>query len=400
MMNSVIMLVNEFSPLPVGGAERQAERLSANLANRGWVVRVITRHAPGIPSYESRSGFTIIRLASWGKGKLKSITFFLDILIQLWRLRNQYSILHAHLAFGPAFAAVLVARLLKKRVVVKFGNSGEFGDISVSNKTWRGRLRLAVLRQWADVVIVLDTSMQAEAVSNGFSASKVRRIVNGIDAKNFSPKTTRLLAQTNLDLAGKTVVLSVGRLSAQKSLPFLIKMFCEALRNAPTLHLILLGDGPDREQLEDLVNALNLNQSVTFAGNQKDVRPYLEAADIFVLPSISEGISNALLEAMSAGLACLATPVGGNSDVLDHGDCGLLLPVNDVQAWSDALVKVAQSPDVREKLGKAALQKVRNVYDFEVVGAQFENLYIELLRKGNVNEKTEIEARFLDGKNE
>ena len=225
-MAGVVMLVNEFPPLPVGGAERQAERLSAYLSARGWPVWVLTRAAPGLPANEARDGFQIVRPPTFGPGKLRTVSFVLGSLLALWRERKDYSILHAHLAFGPAFAAVLSARVLGKQVLVKLGNSGEFGDIHVSQKTWRGRLRLAVFRKWADALIVLDDVMQAEALQAGFAPQRVRRMNNGIDTRLYSIPVSRAEAQAALGLTGKIVVLSMGRLAAQKSLP----CFCNLLR--------------------------------------------------------------------------------------------------------------------------------------------------------------------------
>ena len=386
-MEGVVMLVNEFPPLPVGGAERQAERLSAHLAKSGWPVWVLTSRAHGLPASESRLGFQIVRPPALGPGKMQTVSFVFGALVELWRLRKDYSILHAHLAFGPAFAAVLAARFLGKRVVVKMGNSGEFGDIRISQKTWRGRLRLAVFRRWADVVIVLDEAMQAEALSAGFNPQRVRRMNNGIDARAF-PLANRQAAQLALGLNGKIVVLSMGRLATQKSLPVLLQAFANALPNCPDLHLLILGDGPGRAALESLVQSLKISEQVTFAGNQADVRPYLNAAHLFVLPSSSEGISNALLEAMSAGLACLATPVGGNIEVLDQGRCGLLLPVGDVHAWSEAIIELVHSAQQRERLGKAAQERIRSEYDFDIVGARYESLYADLLG----NKQTAVKA--------
>lgn len=380
MPKGVMMLVNEFPPLPVGGAERQAERLSGWLAARGWTVSVLTRGADGLSTREQRDGFTVLRIRPRGPRKLGTLTFVLGSLWTLIRRRKNYEILHAHLAFGPAFAAVAAARLLGKRVIVKLGNSGEFGDLRVSQKTLRGRVRLFALRHWADAVIALDDAMQAEALAAGFAPSRLRRMNNGIDFDSFSVTRSKDESKSALKLDGKVVVLFMGRLLEQKSLPTLLGAFALARKECPALHLLLLGDGPARPALESQAEALGISDSVTFAGSQSDVRPHLEAADVFALPSVSEGISNALLEAMSAGLACVATPVGGNAEVLDGGRCGILVAARDESAWAAALAELGNDSQRRERLGTAARQRVRERYDFSVVGVQYESLYRELTR--------------------
>jgi glycosyltransferase involved in cell wall biosynthesis len=380
MSKGVMMLVNEFPPLPVGGAERQAERLSGWLAARGWNVSVLTRGADGLPAHETRDGFTILRVRPRGPRKLGTLTFVLGSLWTLFQQRENYAILHAHLAFGPAFAAVAAARALGKRVIVKLGNSGEFGDIHVSQKTLRGRVRLSALRHWADAVIALDDAMQVEALAAGFDPRRLRRMNNGIDFELFSSDCSKSDARSALKLDGKVIVLFMGRLSEQKSLPTLLNAFALARENCPALHLLLLGDGPSRAALESLADALAVSDNVTFAGSQRDVHPYLTAADVFALPSVSEGISNALLEAMSAGLACVATPVGGNAEVLESGACGMLVAARDVSAWAAALSDLGNDSQRCERLGTAARQRVRERYDFSVVGEQYESLYRELTR--------------------
>lgn len=370
-MNGVIMLVNEYSPLPVGGAERQAERLAGYLAGRGWPVWVLTRRADGLPARENRAGVQVIRPDTKGPGKLRTLSFVLGCWKTLWQLRHHYELLHAHLAFGPAFAAVLAARVSGKKVIIKLGNSGRFGDIHTSQATLRGRLRIFVLRRWANRVIILDDTMRGEALAAGFDPSRLVRMNNGIDADAFSPEFKSAEETVN--------VLYVGRLAAQKSLPVLLEAFAQALQACPWLRLTLVGDGGERAALEAISRELGLTGLVTFSGAQGDVRPYLKAADLFVLPSTAEGISNALLEAMSSGLACLATSVGGNADVLDQGRCGVLLPEGDVPAWSAALSRLGSDREARLQLGAAARQRILDVFDFSVVGAQYEELYQTLL---------------------
>ena len=377
-MKGVVMLVNEFPPIPTGGAERQAERLALYLKNNGWPVWVITRRIDGLPARQNYQGLEIVRPLTVGFGKLKTITFVLGTLFLLWKLRSKYEILHAHLVYGPAFAAMLAARFLGKRVIVKLGNSGEFGDVQHSQRTLRGRLRLAMLRRWADVIIALDDTIYNEILSVGIDPKQIRRISNGINVGNFSPLQTRTEAKKKLGLTNKVVMIFVGRLSPQKSLPTLLQALEQALTSSLNLHLLLIGDGPDCAALEDQVQLLSLRDCVEFLGNQSDVRPYLNAADIFVLPSKSEGVSNALLEAMSAGLACVVTTVGGNFEILDQGRCGVLLPPGDVSAWSNSLIELANDPEKRQALGDAAQKHVASHFDFSVVGSLYENLYTEL----------------------
>jgi glycosyltransferase involved in cell wall biosynthesis len=142
---------------------------------------------------------------------------------------------------------------------------------------------------------------------------------------------------------------------------------------------LIVGDGPEKAALEEQTRALGIQRHVTFTGAQKNVRPYLQAADIFLLPSLTEGISNALLEAMSAGLACMTTPVGGSYEVLAGGRYGKMAGVEDAAAWAAALVELGNDPALRARLGALARQRILEEYDFNVVGARYETLYRELL---------------------
>ena len=382
-MDGIVMLVNEFPPLPVGGAETQAERLAAFLVERQWPVWVVTRHAKGLLRNEDRQGIQIIRPFTAGVGKLRTITFFLSAIPVLWRLRDNYKVLHAHLAYAPALVGVIVGRLLHRYAIVKLGGSGESGDINVSQNTLRGRIRLAAFRRWASVVITLSDMMRDEALSAGFDEKKIRSVPNGVDAQAYYPDRPKAEIKKELGFSDKLVVLFAGRLSPVKSLPTVIEALAGSLKTYPNMHLILVGEGSERLSLEKQALGLGIEAHVTFAGKQTNVKQYLNAADIFVLPSKSEGISNALLEAMSAGLACVSTSVGGGNEVLDGGRCGLLIQPGNVAAWTQALVELATDSERRQQLGEAARQRVLDHYDFSVVGSKYEELYAELINSNN-----------------
>lgn len=380
-MKGVMMLVNYFPPLPTGGAERQAERLSAYLVSKSVSTGVITRRVGSLARFEERDGFDIYRLMQFGPGKVKTFTFTVAAILFLLRQRNSYDILHAHLAFAPAIAAVVAGKLLRKVVIVKFGNSDRFGDIQISQKTWRGQLRLAILRRWVDVCIALDPEMENEIIAAGFSRDRIIRMDNGIDVAIFKPEKDKLSAKKALALGldDKIFVLYIGRMVAQKALHLLLQAMQHAVVSCKDLHLLMIGTGAEQQALIVLTGELGIRQSVTFIDQVGDVKPYLHAGDIFVLPSLSEGISNSLLEAMACGLACIATQVGGSTEVLGDGKYGLLIAPNRVDELTRALVRLGQSASERMRLGNLARQRVLEKYDFKVVGEKYFGLYTRLL---------------------
>jgi len=381
MMKGVMMLVNYFPPLPTGGAERQAERLATYMVTRSMPSGVITRRVGPLPVHETRDGFDVYRLKQFGPGKIKTFTFTIAAIFSLLRLRNTYDILHAHLAFSPAIAAAIVGKILRKVVIVKFGNSDSFGDIQRSQKTWRGRLRLAILRRWADACVALDSEMEKEILAAGFSREHVIRMNNGIDTDRFKPCLDKSLAGTSLDLnlKDKTFILYTGRFVPQKALHLLLSAMKQAVFSCEDLHLLMVGNGEERDALIRQAEELGIQQHITFIDQVNDVRPYLHASHIFVLPSLAEGISNSLLEAMSCGLACLATGVGGTTEVLDNGKCGILVPPSNIKELANALIRLGQSAGERARLGDLARQRILDTYDFQVVGEQYHKLYLRLL---------------------
>lgn len=383
-MNGVVMMVNEFPPLPVGGAEMQAERLSEYFAGNGWNVWVVTRLAEGLLEREQRKGFQIVRPKTFGLGKMRTVSFMLSALGYLLANRSKYQILHAHLAFGPAFIAVLLGKLFGKKVIVKLGGSNAIGDVQVSMKTWRGRLRFWAIRRWANVVVALTDVMRDEALQIGIPPERVKILNNGIDARAYDfDETARLAAKQQLGLQENTVALFVGRLDPIKSLPTVIEAMRSARQRSPQLRFVIVGDGPERAALEAQARSFGVQDVIQFAGSQKNVNLYLKAADLFILPSFTEGISNALLEAMASSVACLATPVGGNKEVLDQGKYGVMVPVANVDAWADTLVEYGNSETKRKAIGQKGRERILSTYDFRVVGAQYAQMYNDLL-----NEKT------------
>ena len=373
------MLVNDFPPLSVGGAERQAERLAVYMAEQGLATGVLTRRVDNLPHQEDRDNFTVYRLAQFGPGKLKTITFTIAALIKLIQLRSSYDVLHAHLAFAPAIAAAVAGRLLGKQVIVKFGNSRLFGDVERSRQSVRGRVRLTILRRWVNMIVTLDSEMEQEALGAGFARQHVVRMDNGIDTHEFQPVPPTTTAKRAFNLDRKIVAVYTGRFTPQKALPNLLQAMRLASDSCPELHLLLVGQGEDESTLRALARQLNLDARVTFQKSVDDIRPYLHAADIFILPSLAEGISNSLLEAMACGLACITTRVGGSPDVLGDGECGILVQPNQIDELADALIRLAKDEAERNNFAKKARRRIMDRYSIQTVGKTYVDLYKSLM---------------------
>jgi glycosyltransferase involved in cell wall biosynthesis len=143
--------------------------------------------------------------------------------------------------------------------------------------------------------------------------------------------------------------------------------------------LLLVGDGPERTALQVLAGELDLGQSVTFCGVQPDVLPYLHAADLFVLPSVSEGLSNALLEAMASGLPCIVSDIGGNVDLIADGENGLLFESGNINQLTDMLLRLLRNDIGRREFGRRARETIEADYSMDRVAKKYVELYRHLL---------------------
>jgi glycosyltransferase involved in cell wall biosynthesis len=225
--------------------------------------------------------------------------------------------------------------------------------------------------------------MEEELLREEFPKNRILRITNGVNTDLFSPSDDKEALKIAMNMKGRAVLLFVGRLVPIKAIPVLLNAFGKTVKAATNAHLIILGDGDEREKLESLTRQLGIQPCVTFAGDVENVVPYLRAADIFVLPSLGEGLSNSLLEAMSSGLACVATKITGSMDALANGDCGLLVEPGNADQLANALIYLLSNKQEISRLGRLARQRILNTYDFSIVGERYFELYKQLV-KGDV----------------
>ncbi|TBR21484.1 glycosyltransferase family 1 protein [bacterium] len=360
-----VAMVSAGFPPSLGGAERQAYELSRALRARGHDVFVLTRALPGLPAREDVDGVPVERLAAWGGGVLNSSVFFAACLKRL--LRGDYDAVHAHLASSPALAAALAGRLLGKPAVVKLGGGKGIGEIALSAKSAAGRLKLALFKLLRPRFIAVAAELSDELAEHGLGTAEV--VPNGVDLKRFRPPASgeKESLRAALGLGPGPVFLYMGRLAWEKRLPAFARAFGRACAGTvPPPQFVCVGAGPERVALEAL--GPRVLEPVC------DPAPLYRAADVFVLPSVSEGLSNALLEALASGLPVLGSRVGGTAEAVEDGRSGLLFDGDPDPGAAAPLRRLLDDPGLRARLAAGARERAK-AFGMESVAARVEALY-------------------------
>jgi glycosyltransferase involved in cell wall biosynthesis len=375
----VLTIVPQFWPI-VGGAETQARRLSAELRRQGAEVEVWTgRWSRDAAALEGIDGVPVRRL---GAGialrpvRLRRWLFLVALLAELLRHGRRFDVFHVHQLLYPAFAAALAGRLLGRPVIARVSSAGSTSDLRMAARGGLG-LQRALTRRWLARVVVMNAESERECLRFGYAPSQLVRIPNGVHVESAP-----VARQPGPGLR----VLYAGGLRKEKRLEVLLEAWGQA--GCPGT-LSLAGDGGERRALE--AGAARLT-GVRFLGQLADVGPLYDAADAFVLSSDAEGMSNALLEAMAAGCACIATRVGGNVEALggttegqppaggfEAAAAGLLVRVGDSAGLAAALRRLAEDVSLRGSLAAAAAERSRRELSLASVAERYRRLYAELL---------------------
>ena len=213
-------------------------------------------------------------------------------------------------------------------------------------------------------------------------AARICTVINGIKTGCFAPRPrpSHLMDEFKLPSSCQ-VVGTVGRLDGVKDQESMIEAFALVVKVVPEARLFLVGDGPMRDELQELIASHSLDEKVVITGTRDDIPEILNLFDLFVLTSVSEGTSISLLEAMASGLPSVVTNVGGNPSIIDHGINGLLVEPKEIKNIADAIVSLLRDSSRREQFGQRAMAKVRANYSLEKMIADYEEIYFRLLRK-------------------
>jgi len=365
----VAMLIQQYLP-HIGGAERQIASLAPLLQQRGIDVHVITRKNAGLTAYEVIDSVPVHRLPVFKSRALASLSYTLHAIKTLFRLKPD--VVHAHELLSPTTTALAYRRLRGTPVIAKVLRGGELGDIEKLRRGRTGAMRVKTVSQSVDRFAVISDEIDAELAEIGVSGAHRIRIPNGVDTNRFATSNVeqRIAKRTQLKLANVPLVVFFGRLSKEKNLAQLIDTWPRVRSQHKDAELLIIGDGPERDQLDKKSSA-----GTTLMPAIDNVEDYLRAADVFVLPSLTEGMSNALLEAMSSGLACIASRVGAATDLIQTDVNGLLITPGNEDELADALIKTLQSSDYRKTLGDGARRTIESRYSLDSVADKLVEQY-------------------------
>lgn len=385
----VVMLSSKFSAASDmgGGVERSARRLIAFLTGAGHRVTVLTRNYDGLPRRGVLEGAAIERFPVWGRGRVPaSVSYLLQSLWWLIRHRRGYDVVHCHQSYAPALIGGLAKLLLRKPVIVKVSTADVFSERKELERLPLFPLRRFLLRRM-DRLIAVNPSALDEFGDLGIPPQRMIHIPNGVPVPTqpaYLPEVNAA-ARKRLGLPDGKLAVFVGRLSSEKNLHVLLASWPIVLRRYPDATLVLVGDGGTFRNVEaslrEQVRGLGLEDRIRFAGRVSDVTDFLLAAEAFVLPSKTEGMSNALLEAMAHGLPAIATRVPGNARLIRHEENGLLVEPGDPRALAAAIVRIFDTPADAQRMARAARQTVSERFTIHQVGQAYLEVYAQLLTK-------------------
>jgi glycosyltransferase involved in cell wall biosynthesis len=364
-----------------GGAEVQSIELARGLKARGWDVSVVSMRSPkgAIGRLESE-GIRVLSLYATGWDPLRPMLRLTRIL-----RAEQPHVLHCHMSH-----AVLTARLarLVRRIPVVISTLHGLKMYNVRGTGWRVRETANAFTDWLSdaTTAVCEAAGEHYVTSGAVSRQSMRVIPNGVDTERFRfDPAIRSRMRIELGLTNEFVWLMVGRFQPVKDHHTMLRAFARVAADSPRSVLVFVGDGPLKGELGDLARGMGIGSRVKFLGMRSDIRELMNAADAFVLSSQYEALPMVLLEAAACGLPCVATDIGGVSEVVIHGITGFLTPPSNPEALSSVMLRLRTlSAEARKRMGEQARHHVVSRFDIENVTRRWEELYTELLDKKEV----------------
>jgi glycosyltransferase involved in cell wall biosynthesis len=369
-MPEALRIMHVVQSINCGGQEKMIVSLAERQLAAGMLSSICVLEGPGELTAEAEQKKIPLYYLRKRPGLKLGLPFRLSALLKEQRIR----VMHAH-NMGPALYGIVAARLAGVPASVLTRHSRD-------PKKWN-----ALLWRMIDAVVAISKDTEeAFRKHNSISPEKLHVICNGVDSPAFtrSPADiSRLKAQLGIGV-GEMVIGTVGRLCPEKDHIGLLQAYKLVLQSCSQTKLLIVGGGGLQGELEECRLQNRLVENVILTGFRNDVRELLQCMDVFVMSSISEGMSIALLEAMANGIPAVVTAVGGNLEVVEDGRTGFIVPPRDPQALAQKVCALIRDDNLRSRYSEEARRRIAERFSVDQMAAAYLRLYVSILKAKGV----------------
>ncbi|MFT5728348.1 MAG: glycosyltransferase involved in cell wall biosynthesis [Desulforhopalus sp.] len=393
----ILVLTSTYSRSKNDTEPKFVDNLSQYLSN-GNTVHVLAPHAPNIPTKETLDGIPIFRfryfVEPWqtltydggilpnlkqNPFRLFQVPLFLlcQWLYTIRLLRNHhYDVVHAHWIIPQGLVAILARPFAKRRPALVLTSHG--GDMFALKGSIFSSLKAWIARR-ADHLTVVSSAMKHKATLLGLEDDTVSVIPMGVDSQGtFTPPAA--------DKARDGLIF-VGRLVEKKGIEYLIRALPTIIAKYPEQRLVIIGDGPLRQHLEELCCSLEVAHAVNFEGalTNHAIPPYLQRAAIAIIPSVvtqsgdQEGTPVAIMETLACGVATVVSDYPGARDIIQDGDNGFLVPPKAPEQIAEKVFFLLENSTTRATLGKNGRKSIEDNYDWRIISKAFQSIFDQLV---------------------
>ncbi|MFA6422450.1 MAG: glycosyltransferase family 4 protein [Candidatus Buchananbacteria bacterium] len=358
--NKKIVIFSAFYEPYMSGAEQMAKEIAERLGDRFEITLITSRIDNKLPKEEIKNGFKIVRV---GFGS-KFDKYFYPILAAVKVGQIKPSVIHAIMESYAGVALFLAKYLCPQSKRILTLQSGDL-DHPVKQKKFLIRFFWKLIHLTPDKITAISNFLADRAKKLGVDSAKISILPNGVD-----------LSKVIKNEKVPNSVLCVARLSWEKGLDYLIKAWPDVIKEVSDAKLVLVGEGDKRAEIEKLIADLNIGDSVELMGNlpHDQVLAEMSKSEIFVCPSLAEGLGIVFIEAQACALAVIGTKVGGIPDVIEDGVNGLLINSKSSPAISSAIIKLLKNKEFASSLSSNALETVKK-FDWKNIISEVDNIY-------------------------